>query len=125
MAFSTKMRGVCNIRNELRGFLEGSKGQPSSRFSNDPAVMNYNFPQTMLMIIKALIDLPLFRVESQVIEIKYVNFSMRRSRVKKRGSNLKVSLQKLLKTHVEKMSTFGSVQKLLKTKQVMVFLRLY
>ena len=86
--------------------------------------MNYNFPQTMLMIIKALIDLPLFRVDSQVNEIKHVNFSTRRSRVKKRGSNLKLSLQKLLKTHVEKMSTFGPEQKLLKTKQVKVFLRL-
>ena len=79
----------------------------------------------MLMIIKTLRVMPNFRTGFQVIEIKQVNFYLRRSREKKRGSNLKVSLQKLLKTHVEKMSTFGSVQKLLKTKPVKVFLRLY
>ena len=72
----------------------------------------------MLMIIKALSVNAEVRIGFQVIEIKQVNFCLRRSREKKRGSNLKVSLQKLLKTHVEKMSTFGPVQKLLKTSKL-------
>jgi hypothetical protein len=76
------------------------------------------------MIIKTLRVMPNFWAGFQVVEIKQVNFYLRRSREKKRGSNLKASLQKLLKTHVEKMSTFGSEQKLLKTKQVKVFLKL-
>ncbi len=43
---------------------------------------------------------------------------------KKGGLIFEVSLQKLLKTHVEKMSTFWSEQKLLKTEQVRDFLKL-
>ena len=43
---------------------------------------------------------------------------------KKRGEKIKDSLQKLLKTDVEKMSAFGSEQKLLKTKLVKNILRL-
>ena len=78
----------------------------------------------MLMIINALSVMPKFRIGFQVIEIKQVNFSLRRSRGKKGGSILKVCLQKLLKTHVEKMSTFRPEQKLLKTKLVKVFLKL-
>jgi hypothetical protein len=79
----------------------------------------------MLMIIKELSDLSVFCVDFQVIEIKQVNFSLQRSGAKKGGLNLKVSLEKLLKTNVEEMSAFGSEQKLLKTKQVKVFLKLY
>jgi hypothetical protein len=37
---------------------------------------------------------------------------------------MKVSLQKLLKTHVEKMSAFSLVQKLMKTNVLIVFLRI-
>jgi hypothetical protein len=70
------------------------------------------------MIIKALSDIPKTLIDSQVIEIKQVNFSLRGSREKKGGLNLEVSLQKLLKTHVEKMSAFGPEQKLLKTRQL-------
>jgi len=58
--------------------------------------------------------MPKFRIGFQVIEIKQVDFLLRRLWAKKGGLNLKVSLQKLLKTHVEKMSTFGPEQKLLK-----------
>ena len=78
----------------------------------------------MLMIIKALSVMPRFHVGCQVTETKQVNFSLRRSRERKRGLILKVCLQKLLKTHVEKMSTFRPEQKLLKTKPVKVFLKL-
>jgi len=42
---------------------------------------------------------------------------------KKGDSILKVCLQKLLKTHVEKMSFLGSEQKLLKNKLVKNFLK--
>ena len=42
---------------------------------------------------------------------------------KKGDSILKVRLQKLLKTHIEKMSLFGSEQKLLKNKLVKNFLK--
>jgi len=59
-----------------------------------------------------------FRPGLQVIEIKQVNFSLPFWREKKRGLNLKVSLQKLLKTHVEKMSASGSEQKLQKTSKL-------
>ena len=55
---------------------------------------------------------------SQVIEIKQVNFCLGRLREKKWGSILKVSLQKLMKTHIEKMSTFVPVQKLMKTSKL-------
>jgi hypothetical protein len=65
------------------------------------------------------------RPDFQVIEITQINFSVCRSPGKKRGLNLRVSLQKLLKTHIERMSTFESEQKLLKTKQVKVFLKVY
>jgi hypothetical protein len=39
---------------------------------------------------------------------------------KKRGLNLKACLQKLLKTHVEKMSVYSPEQMLLKTKRVKI-----
>ena len=42
---------------------------------------------------------------------------------KKGDSILKVRLQKLLKTHIEKMSLLGSEQKLLKNKLVKNFLK--
>ena len=87
--------------------------------------MNYSFPQTMLMIIKVLSVMARFWIGFQVIEIKQVNFCLATVARKKGGLNLKVSLQKLLKTNVEKMSAFGPEQKLLKTKPVKVFLKLY
>jgi hypothetical protein len=43
---------------------------------------------------------------------------------KKGEEKIKDSLQKLLKTHLEKMSAFGSEQKLLKTQPVRDFLKL-
>jgi hypothetical protein len=70
------------------------------------------------MIIKAISDMSKFHVGFQVIEIKQVNFSLRWPCEEKGGLNFGVSLQKLLKTHVEKMSTFGPEQMLLKTSQL-------
>jgi len=90
-----------------------------------PMVITKSFPQTISLIIKALNEMPRFCTDPQVIEKKEINFSPRWSREKKGGLNLEVSLQKLLKTRVEKMSTFGPEQKLLKTQQVKVFLKLY
>jgi hypothetical protein len=42
---------------------------------------------------------------------------------KKGAQKFEVSLQKLLKTHIEKMSAFGSEQKLLKTQLFKNFLK--
>jgi hypothetical protein len=53
----------------------------------------------------------------QAIENEVVIFCDRRSAEKKGDANIEVCLQKLLKTHVEKMSVFESKQKLLKTKE--------
>ena len=43
---------------------------------------------------------------------------------KREDQFMKVCLQKLLKTHIEKMSDFGLVQKLLKINPVKDFLRI-
>ena len=51
----------------------GAKGRLSSRLADALAVMNYNFPQTMLMIIKALIVMLEIRAGFQTIEIKQVS----------------------------------------------------
>jgi hypothetical protein len=102
-----------------------SKGRHYSRVPGVLAATSQSFHQTMLMIIKAFSVMPRFWKGFQAIEIKQVKFCLQRSRGKKGGLNLKVSLQKLLKTHIEKMSTFEPEQKLLKTQQVKVFLKLY
>jgi hypothetical protein len=52
-----------------------------------------------------------------VIENERVIFCGRRGAKKKGDANIEVCLQKLLKTHVEKMSVFEAEQKLLKTKE--------
>jgi hypothetical protein len=75
------------------------------------------------MIINALSYIPEIPIGLQAAEIKQVNFSPCRAARKKKDQNFEVSLQKLLKTHVEKMSTFESVQKLLITKVFKVFLK--
>ena len=59
-----------------------------------------------------------FCLDFQLIENKPHKFSLRRLSGKKGGLNLKVCLQKLMKTHIEKMSTFGPEQKLLKTQRL-------
>ena len=76
-----------------------------------------SFPQTMLMIIKALRRYRMNRYFRQVVENAIVIFSGGRGAEKKGYANIEVCLQKLLKTHVEKMSVFESEQKLLKTKE--------
>ena len=60
----------------------------------------------------------------KLLRLNELSFDGRRAARKKRGAKIKDSLQKLLKTHVEKMSAFGSEQKLLKTKPVKNILRL-
>ena len=84
-----------------------------------------SFPQTILMIIKVVSGIARESGNRQVYEIKRVSpMSVESLPLKKKGAKIKESLQKLLKTHIEKMSSFGSVQKLLKTKLVKDFLRL-
>jgi len=67
--------------------------------------------------------LPIGR-SGQGIEIKQVISSDGRAGRKKRESILRVCLQKLLKTRIEKMSVLGAVQKLMKNKLVKNFLRI-
>ena len=69
------------------------------------------------MIIKGLTRFRMNRHSLQVIENESVIFCDRRGAEKKGDANIEVCLQKLLKTHVEKMSAFESEQKLLKTKE--------
>ena len=69
-----------------------------------PATVDQDFPQTMFMIIKGLSVMSGFQERRQVIEIKQVKFSLSPSQAKKRGLNLKVSLQKLLKKNKLKFS---------------------
>jgi len=75
-----------------------------------------SFPQSMLMINKGVSGFYENEASVQVIESKSVKFSGS-IRVEKKGDRfLGVCLQKLLKTHVEKMSVFVLVQKLLINK---------
>ena len=77
----------------------------------------------MLMINKWVSSFSLIGLNRQVIEIKWVGRSSWNGRGKKGNSILEVCLQKLLKTHVEIMSDFSLVQKLLKRKVVKDFLK--
>jgi len=71
----------------------------------------------MLLITKVVSYFPMIHGNFQVIEFKTVSMIERREPQKKGNAFLKVCLQKLLKTHVEKMSAFWFEQKLLKTKE--------
>ena len=57
---------------------------------------------------------------TQIIEIKPVSMIFKKSNEKKGGSKIGLTVRKLLKNSVEKMSVFASEQKFMKTKLVKI-----
>jgi len=82
-----------------------------------------SFPQSMLMIINGLTYILKSCSVYKLLIQSTLSLSFGRRQEKKGNQKMKVCLQKLLKTHGEKMSDFCSEQKLLKNKQLIIFLK--